>query len=88
MIAHFPLQMHTAVKISPQYTGPVVYVLDASRSVPVVQSLLDAKNKVAFAEDIKEQYAEMREVNASRPTNLASPPSAHGASMTRGPRMS
>ena len=55
--------MHTAVKISPQYTGPVVYVLDASRSVPVVQSLLDAKNRVAFAEDIREQYAEMREVN-------------------------
>jgi len=54
--------MHTAVKISPQYSGPVVYVLDASRSVPVVQSLLDAKNRVAFSEDIKEQYAEMREV--------------------------
>ncbi len=52
------LQMHTAVKISPQYSGPVVYVLDASRSVPVVQSLLDSKTKVAFSEDIKEQYAE------------------------------
>ena len=54
--------MHTAVKISPQYSGAVVYVLDASRSVPVVQSLLDRKNQVAFSEDIKEQYAEMREV--------------------------
>lgn len=54
--------MHTAVKICPQYSGPAIYVLDASRSVPVVQSLLDAKNKVGFWEDIKEQYAEMREV--------------------------
>lgn len=54
--------MHTAVKISPQYSGTVVYVLDASRSVPVVQSLLDARNQVAFSDDIKEQYAEMREV--------------------------
>ena len=54
--------MHTAVKISPQYSGPVVYVLDASRSVPVVQSLLDKKNKTAFAEDVKEQYAELRDV--------------------------
>ena len=55
--------MHTAVKISPQYSGPAVYVLDASRSVPVVQSLLDARNKAAFMEDIKEQYAEMRDVS-------------------------
>ena len=62
--AHVSVQMHTAVKISPQYSGPVVYVLDASRSVPVVQSLLDAKNQVAFSEDIKEQYAEMREVRS------------------------
>src|SRR5581483_4886620 len=31
---------HTAVKIAPNYSGPVVYVPDASRSVPVVQGLL------------------------------------------------
>ncbi len=31
-------KMHTAVKIAPAYSGPVVYVLDASRSVPVVQA--------------------------------------------------
>ena len=36
-------KMHTAVKIAPQYSGPAVYVLDASRSVPVAQTLLDAK---------------------------------------------
>lgn len=60
------LQMHTAVKISPQYSGTVVYVLDASRSVPVVQSLLDPRNQVAFSEDVKEQYAEMREVRLWR----------------------
>eukprot|EP00884_Botryococcus_braunii_P010648 jgi/Botrbrau1/19585/Bobra.0035s0068.1 len=54
-------KMHTAVKISPAYTGTVVYVLDASRSVPVCQTLLDPKNRDLFAEDIKEQYQEMRE---------------------------
>ncbi|KAL4434809.1 hypothetical protein ABPG77_005336 [Micractinium sp. CCAP 211/92] len=54
-------KMHTAVKIAPQYSGPVVYVLDASRSVPVAQSLLDAKQRDEFVEDIREQYAEMRE---------------------------
>jgi len=54
-------KMHTAVKIAPQYSGSVVYVLDASRSVPVVQSLLDPNAKEDFAEDIRDQYAEMRE---------------------------
>lgn len=54
-------KMHTAVKIAPQYSGPVVYVLDASRSVPVVQSLLDKNAKDDFIEDVREQYAEMRD---------------------------
>ena len=36
-------KMHTAVKIAPQYSGPAVYVLDASRSVPVAQTLLDTR---------------------------------------------
>lgn len=34
-------KMHTAVKISPRYKNPVIHVLDASRSVVVVSSLLD-----------------------------------------------
>lgn len=46
-------KMHTAVKIAPQYSSPVVYVLDASRGVPVVQSLLDPNQKEEFAEDIR-----------------------------------
>uniref|UniRef100_A0A1D2A7V4 methionine synthase n=1 Tax=Auxenochlorella protothecoides TaxID=3075 RepID=A0A1D2A7V4_AUXPR len=54
-------KMHTAVKIEPQYSGPVVYVLDASRSVPVVQSLLDVRAKAEFAVDVREQYAELRD---------------------------
>lgn len=54
-------KMHTAVKIAPAYSGPAVYVLDASRSVPVCQSLLDRKQAAEFREDIREQYAEMRD---------------------------
>ncbi|KAH7621904.1 hypothetical protein Ndes2526B_g02717 [Nannochloris sp. 'desiccata'] len=54
-------KMHTAVKISPQYSGPVVYVLDASRSVPVAQALLDPRQKDDFIADVREQYAEMRD---------------------------
>jgi 5-methyltetrahydrofolate--homocysteine methyltransferase len=39
---------HTAVKISPEYQQTVVHVLDASRSVPVVENLLDADRKAEF----------------------------------------
>merc|ERR1712003_272054 len=54
-------KMHTAVKIGPQYSGPVIYVLDASRSVPVCQSLMDKTNVDDYCADIKEQYNELRE---------------------------
>jgi cobalamin-dependent methionine synthase I len=38
-------RMHTAVKINPRYDGAVVHVLDASRAVGVVQSLMDEVDK-------------------------------------------
>ena len=41
---------HTAVKIAPGYSQPVVHVLDASRAVPVVSNLISAENKPAFAQ--------------------------------------
>lgn len=55
--------MHTAVKIAPVFSGPVVHVLDASRSVPVVQALVDknAKQRQEFVDEVAEQYAELRE---------------------------
>lgn len=56
-------KMHTAVKIAPVFSGPVVHVLDASRSVPVVQALVDKnqKQRQEFVDEIAEQYAELRE---------------------------
>ncbi|ELT98045.1 hypothetical protein CAPTEDRAFT_173307 [Capitella teleta] len=54
-------KMHTAVKISPRYKNPVVHVLDASKSVVVVGALMDDKQKDDFAEDIAEEYEELRE---------------------------
>src|ERR1700745_1331695 len=39
---------HTAVKIAPGYTEPVVHVLDASRAVPVVSNLISAEHKPKF----------------------------------------
>ncbi|CAI5536641.1 unnamed protein product [Closterium sp. Naga37s-1] len=54
-------RMHTAVKIEPVYRGPTVHVLDASRSVPVVSSLLDPTATADFVTDVRETYAELRE---------------------------
>eukprot|EP00879_Flechtneria_rotunda_P001912 GHRR01002085.1.p1 GENE.GHRR01002085.1~~GHRR01002085.1.p1 ORF type:complete len:831 (+),score=321.20 GHRR01002085.1:401-2893(+) len=56
-------KMHTAVKVAPAYSGPVVHVLDASRSVPVVQALVDKnlKQRQEFVDEVSEQYAELRE---------------------------
>jgi 5-methyltetrahydrofolate--homocysteine methyltransferase len=57
---------HTAVKIDQNYSGPVVHVLDASRSVPVVGSLLQPDQKAAFGQKIKEEYEQMRQTYADR----------------------
>ncbi|KAJ3315208.1 hypothetical protein HDU93_004658 [Gonapodya sp. JEL0774] len=53
--------MHTAVKIAPRYSNPAVHVLDASRSVVVVSSMLDPVNKDDFVEDLKEEYEDLRQ---------------------------
>ncbi len=53
-------KIHTAVKIDEHYRkGQTVYVLDASRSVPVVEKLL-GKNKKDYAAEIKEDYEVLR----------------------------
>jgi 5-methyltetrahydrofolate--homocysteine methyltransferase len=57
---------HTAVKIDQHYSGPVVHVLDASRSVPVVGSLLQPEQKAAYASRIKTEYQELRTSYANR----------------------
>ena len=64
---------HTSVKIDPAYSGPVVYVKDASRSVGVVQSLVGSRQK-AFIEQTKKEHVTRRrrhEDKRSRKTNLA-----------------
>jgi 5-methyltetrahydrofolate--homocysteine methyltransferase len=50
---------HTAVKIAPNYSGPVVYVVDASRSVPAVQNLLSA-NAEAYVAEVRADYEKVR----------------------------
>jgi len=52
-------RVHTAVKISPHYDGPVVYVPDASRSVGVAQSLL-SNQASAYIADLHADYDKVR----------------------------
>merc|ERR1719223_1320628 len=55
-------KMHTAVKIDPHYKGgQAVYVLDASRAVPVCQGLMHPTERQDYIDDWQEQYAELRE---------------------------
>ncbi len=51
---------HTAVKIAPNYSGPVVYVPDASRSVPVVQSLLSREGRDGYIAQVRADYEKIR----------------------------
>ncbi len=57
---------HTAVKIAPNYEGPVVYVPDASRSVSVAQSLLTQEQRDQYIEEIKNDYQRIREQHANK----------------------
>ncbi|MEO8736497.1 MAG: methionine synthase [Edaphobacter sp.] len=51
---------HTAIKIAPNYSQPVVHVLDASRAVPVTTSLLSEDGKEAFVVAHREEYEKLR----------------------------
>ncbi|MGH0130665.1 UNVERIFIED_CONTAM: hypothetical protein FKN15_003164 [Acipenser sinensis] len=52
---------HTAVKIAPRYSCPVVHVLDASRSVVVCSQLLDENVREEYFEEITEEYEDIRQ---------------------------
>ena len=58
-------RVHTAVKISPHYEGPVVYVPDASRSVSVAQSLL-SDHATKYIDELNADYAKVRTQNANK----------------------
>jgi 5-methyltetrahydrofolate--homocysteine methyltransferase len=52
---------HTAIKIAPHYSGPIVHVLDASRSVPVTTSLISDENKAAYIAENEARHIRLRE---------------------------
>ena len=57
---------HTAVRIEPEYSGTVVHVLDASRSVGVAQKLLDERQRDKFRNDVRKEHQALRERHAAR----------------------
>ena len=56
---------HTAVKIAPHYSEPVVHVLDASRAVPVTTSLLSDEGKSAFVTQHRADYEALRKAHSA-----------------------
>lgn len=52
---------HTAVKISPAYSGPVVWVKDASRAVGVAQKLISREMKKGYVEEVRLEYENVRQ---------------------------
>jgi 5-methyltetrahydrofolate--homocysteine methyltransferase len=61
-------RIHTAVKIAPNYSGAVIHVLDASRSVPVVSNLLNEneEERGKYIQSFKDEYAQAREDYSKR----------------------
>ena len=57
---------HTAVKVDERYHGPVVWVKDASRSVPVVAQLMSDTGRTQLLTDLKDDYDSLRERHAAR----------------------
>ncbi len=75
---------HTAVKIAPGYREPVVHVLDASRAVPVVGSLISAGQKPGFVQQIREDYDRVRAQHAGQSAKLVT----LGEARARAPKLS
>ena len=58
--------LHTAVKVAPKYSGPVVHVLDASKSVSVVSSLVASRQQAAYVGTVRAEQASIRARHGKR----------------------
>ncbi len=59
-------RIHAAVKIDPNYSGPAIHVLDASRSVTVCSSLMNKEQRGPYIQGIKDEYAKAREAHLNK----------------------
>ncbi len=63
---------HTAVKVAQHYSEPVVHVLDASRAVPVMTSLLSKDGKAPFVKQLRDDYEKLRAQHSGSAAKLLS----------------
>jgi len=59
-------RIHAAVKVAPNYSGPAVHVLDASRSVTVCSTLMSDDNRQEYITNIHDEYSKAREAHLSK----------------------
>lgn len=59
-------RIHAAVKIAPNYSGAAIHVLDASRSVTVCSTLMNADTRGAYIDNIKQEYDKAREAHLNK----------------------
>ncbi len=59
-------RIHAAVKIAPNYSGPTIHVLDASRSVTVCSTLMNGEARETYIKDIKNEYDKAREAHLNK----------------------
>lgn len=59
-------RLHTAVKIAPNYSGSVIHVLDASRSVGVCSNLVNTENREEYMKGMREEYDKTREAHLKK----------------------
>ena len=76
-------RQHTAVKIAPQFTGATVHVLDASRAVDVVSSLLSDRQRDGYVATVRADQEDLRAKYAARPAKVLLPIEAARANRLR-----
>jgi len=59
-------RIHAAVKVAPNYSGPAIHVLDASRSVTVCSNLMSETGRDEYIQGIKDEYAKAREAHLNK----------------------
>ncbi|MCZ4245154.1 methionine synthase [Pedobacter punctiformis] len=59
-------RIHAAVKVAPNYSGPAIHVLDASRSVTVCSTLMNGETRDTYISQIKEEYEKAREAHLNK----------------------
>ncbi|MGD9953854.1 MAG: methionine synthase, partial [Burkholderiales bacterium] len=74
---------HTAVKIEPHYSGPTVWVPDASRAVGVAASLVSEEQREAFVSQTRQDYLKVRDAHAMKTGQKSVPLAAARANAAR-----